>query len=99
MHVLVFAALLGLSTAAPRSKDQWPLAVQWSNCTESGPPFLQCGKLQVPIDHNNPQIGNLTLAMARLRANSTNRLGSLIYNPGGPGRAGEINLAHVAMVT
>ncbi|PWY81509.1 alpha/beta-hydrolase [Aspergillus sclerotioniger CBS 115572] len=49
-------------------------------------PLLDCGELQVPIDWANPQGDQVTLGMARYRASDpTSKLGSLIFNPGGPG--------------
>jgi pimeloyl-ACP methyl ester carboxylesterase len=51
----------------------------------------------VPLDHNNPQGDTIALTMARLRAPSESRLGSLIYNPGGPGGAGTTVVIGVAL--
>jgi pimeloyl-ACP methyl ester carboxylesterase len=69
----------------------FPLAVPfivWSNCTLNDPDGLDCGQIQVPLDHNKPEGERITLAIARLKAPSESRQGSLVYNPGGPGGSG-----------
>ncbi|KAL4740006.1 hypothetical protein BDV11DRAFT_204616 [Aspergillus similis] len=53
---------------------------------------LDCGELQVPLDWSRPHGENITLGMARYRATLPGkRLGSIIYNPGGPGGPGSIS--------
>ncbi|KAL3456248.1 Alpha/Beta hydrolase protein [Aspergillus heterothallicus] len=48
---------------------------------------LDCGELKVPLDWNCPHGQKITLGMARYRATLPGkRLGSIIYNPGGPGQ-------------
>jgi pimeloyl-ACP methyl ester carboxylesterase len=55
-------------------------------------PHLDCGQLKVPLDWNRPNGKKITLGMARYRAApSGQRLGSLIYNPGGPGGPGSLS--------
>ncbi|KAI1620506.1 Alpha/Beta hydrolase protein [Exophiala viscosa] len=85
-------AMLGspFVNALPQTKQQAPsYPIQWSTCnvTESlrNNPSLQCGTMQVPMDWSDPRGQNITLDVARLRTNSTSRIGSLFFNPGGPG--------------
>ncbi|KAH7317572.1 Alpha/Beta hydrolase protein [Rhexocercosporidium sp. MPI-PUGE-AT-0058] len=60
--------------------------VIWGKCGGMDPPNLQCGKVQVPVDYDNPHGAQLNVTFARLKApNATDHLGSLIFNPGGPG--------------
>ncbi|KAL2814092.1 Alpha/Beta hydrolase protein [Aspergillus cavernicola] len=48
--------------------------------------IIDCAELQVPLDWNHPHGKNITLGMARYKATRPDkRLGSLVYNPGGPG--------------
>ncbi|KAL3453188.1 Alpha/Beta hydrolase protein [Aspergillus insuetus] len=55
-------------------------------------PHLDCGEVKVPLDWNRPNGKKITLGMARYRAApSSQRLGSLIYNPGGPGGPGSLS--------
>ena len=52
-------------------------------------PGLQCAKIEVPVDYANPQGPTAQLAVSRLRATDpTQRIGSLLVNPGGPGASG-----------
>jgi pimeloyl-ACP methyl ester carboxylesterase len=63
--------------------------IDWQAChPESGLPFL-CGSAEVPLDYNAPEGEKLTLALIKLSAaTSTGKIGSLFYNPGGPGNSG-----------
>ncbi|MFJ1702631.1 alpha/beta hydrolase [Kitasatospora sp. NPDC088346] len=52
-------------------------------------PGLQCGRLHVPLDYTEPATEALDLALIKLpAAQPTQRVGSLIVNPGGPGGSG-----------
>ncbi|KAL2824569.1 TAP-like protein-domain-containing protein [Aspergillus pseudoustus] len=54
---------------------------------------LDCGELQVPLDWNRPRGEKITIGMARYRATKPGkRLGSYIYNPGGPGGPGSLTV-------
>jgi pimeloyl-ACP methyl ester carboxylesterase len=63
--------------------------IDWQAChPESGLPFL-CGSVEVPLDYNAPEGEKLTLALIKLSATTgTGKIGSLFYNPGGPGNSG-----------
>ncbi len=55
--------------------------LQWASCTGG-----QCAKLRVPIDYANPAGETMQLAVIRSKARSSSqRIGALVYNPGGPG--------------
>ena len=50
---------------------------------------LQCATLTVPVDYSQPDGEQVDIAVARLRATQPGqRLGSLVFNFGGPGDAG-----------
>lgn len=52
-------------------------------------PRLDCADLEVPVDWDHPDGKKFKLGMARYRASGTSkRLGTLVYNPGGPGGSG-----------
>jgi pimeloyl-ACP methyl ester carboxylesterase len=54
---------------------------------------LQCATLTVPVDYSQPDGASVDLAVARLRATEPDRrLGSLVFNFGGPGDAGAATL-------
>ena len=49
---------------------------------------VQTGSLQVPVDYDDPSKGTFDLFVARHLADSDQRIGSLLVNPGGPGFGG-----------
>ncbi|KJY33045.1 alpha/beta hydrolase [Streptomyces sp. NRRL S-495] len=57
----------------------------WTTCGE-----LQCATLTVPVDYAHPETGRtFTLPLARsVTADPAQRMGSLVFNPGGPGESG-----------
>jgi pimeloyl-ACP methyl ester carboxylesterase len=57
--------------------------IQWHPCGSGG----QCGKLAVPIDYNNPTRGVAAIALIRFPATGA-KIGSVLFNPGGPGGSG-----------
>ena len=50
---------------------------------------FECGRTEVPIDHDEPDGATLPLFLVRAKlAGQTDRIGSLLVNPGGPGASG-----------
>lgn len=50
---------------------------------------FECGVLQVPLDHDAPAGEELGIQVVRIRdSRQTERIGSLVMNPGGPGQSG-----------
>jgi pimeloyl-ACP methyl ester carboxylesterase len=83
-------AVLPASAAEPK-----PTGVQWSDCQPEGkdkPEVLagsQCATLQLPIDWRDPDGPTFGLAIARRTAKSpSDRVGVLVFGPGGPGDSG-----------
>ncbi|MEU6706010.1 alpha/beta hydrolase [Streptomyces wuyuanensis] len=59
--------------------------IEWETCGA----VVQCGELEVPLDYADPSAGTIRLSLARVRATDpAGRIGSLLYNPGGPGASG-----------
>ncbi|MFC4139745.1 MULTISPECIES: alpha/beta hydrolase [unclassified Microbacterium] len=58
--------------------------IDWSSC---GPSF-DCADVKAPLDWENPDDGEIELAIVRHRASGTAK-GSLLVNPGGPGASGK----------
>ncbi|WP_119728183.1 alpha/beta hydrolase [Thermomonospora amylolytica] len=57
----------------------------WRDCHQD----YECATVKVPLDYARPQDGELSLAVIRLPARDrSERIGSLVTNPGGPGGAG-----------
>ncbi|MFI7705947.1 alpha/beta hydrolase [Nonomuraea sp. NPDC049480] len=76
-------------------------AVAWTQCTDltgvDGRPTtpasgVECGKIQVPLDHAKPDGEKIDLALIRVKA-AGDRLGSLVFNFGGPGASGVDTMA------
>jgi pimeloyl-ACP methyl ester carboxylesterase len=50
---------------------------------------LQCARLTLPLDYDNPKEATITIGVMRIRAtDQSQRIGSLVVNPGGPGGSG-----------
>ncbi|MGY1736839.1 alpha/beta hydrolase [Geodermatophilus sp. SYSU D00684] len=91
------------SSSAASSTPAEPEAapITWTDCdaqiTEliAGTPgserdlAFECGRTEVPIDHDDPEGATLPLFLVRAKlAGQTDRIGSLLVNPGGPGGSG-----------
>src|SRR4051812_24895373 len=85
--LLVVALAAGSVPAYARapSANRSTFHIDWKACT----PAVQCGTLQVPVDWSRPDGDRVPLAVARRPAdNPAARIGTLFYNPGGPGDGG-----------
>lgn len=63
---------------------------RWKGCaTEYTFPTLQCATITVPLNWKHPGGPRITLALNRVPATDrAHRIGSLLFNPGGPGGPG-----------
>jgi pimeloyl-ACP methyl ester carboxylesterase len=76
------AVRLGPSTTTEPALPVTP--VEWAPCGS-----LQCGSVTVPLDYGHPQGQTVAIAVARHPAEiPSERIGSLVINPGGPGGSG-----------
>ncbi|MDY7100030.1 MAG: alpha/beta fold hydrolase [Actinomycetota bacterium] len=72
-----------------------PLA--WEPCADLD--GFECATLVAPVDHDDPEGETLDVAVIRQPASDTDeRIGSLVFNPGGPGGSGITFLADAAPV-
>lgn len=77
------------AATAPATEDELPATpIAWEPCGS-----IQCGTLSVPLDWQHPQEDGagerIDLAVARRpAADPTRRIGTLFFNPGGPGASG-----------
>lgn len=98
---------LGLSTAVD-ARALSKKGMKWSSCPELnkniselmvtvGPsePF-ECGTLSVPLDYTDPDSPPLSLDLFRVKATKEPVLGTVLFNPGGPGGAAGDNFAPAA---
>lgn len=58
--------------------------VDWKSCGKR----ILCGQVKVPTNWSDPAAGSLTLAIAYRAADIAKPLGSIVFNPGGPGASG-----------
>ena len=73
--------------------------LDWSGCGSRVGDLidLECATLAVPLDHADPDGELIEVAVARTAtANAGRRIGSLVFNPGGPGGSGIEFLTAVA---
>jgi len=79
------------SRQPPAAARETPPAVNWHACAPGWKVGRgwRCGTLETPLDHGDPRKGTLKLAVAKLPATEpSQRIGSLLTNPGGPGGSG-----------
>lgn len=93
LRVLVVVTLLWLSlTSAAQTQAQTPVAsLTWGPCAAAAgagadTSRLECAALPVPLDYDDPAGEQIVIGMNRLPARDPQqRIGALIFNPGGPG--------------
>lgn len=75
-------------------------SLDWIGCEDSTAQMvdLQCATLRVPRDYDDPDGATIEIALARARTAGSERIGSLLFNPGGPGGSGIEFLTSVATV-
>ena len=63
--------------------------INWSRCyREFGFPF-ECATVPVPLDYSNPGAASILISVVRLPASDpAHKIGSIFFNPGGPGGSG-----------
>lgn len=75
--------------------------LDWSTCDDGtgGMVSLECATLVVPRDHEAPDGETLDIAVARVASSGAadERIGSLVFNPGGPGGSGVETLPFIAL--
>ncbi|MFE6152073.1 alpha/beta hydrolase [Streptomyces sp. NPDC057889] len=67
------------------------LKLNWRPCVQGGP--FDCATAKVPLDYNNP--GRRTIELAVIKRKATDpgrRIGTLLFNPGGPGGPGTVQM-------
>ena len=65
-------------------KPFYSQVVEWESCGTR----IMCGSVLVPTNWDDPSAGSLSLAVAYRAADIAKPLGSIIFNPGGPGASG-----------
>ncbi|MGW4524654.1 alpha/beta hydrolase [Amycolatopsis sp. NPDC004378] len=79
------AAALAVGALAPAAAAS-PAGIVWEAACAAG---YQCGHLDVPLSYQDPSLGTVSIAVGRLPAtDQARKLGTVFYNPGGPGSSG-----------
>jgi hypothetical protein len=66
-------------------EEYYQQRLDWSACEPAG---MECTTVMAPVDWKSPGDGDIELAVVRLATDSSDRIGSLLMNPGGPGGSG-----------
>ncbi|MGW2227177.1 alpha/beta fold hydrolase [Streptomyces formicae] len=102
------AALLSLGACSPGGQGgqgtekrgaERQQRIGWKPCpadaTEGAPKGAECGTVRVPVDWAAPGGEKLDVAVVRRKATRKDqRIGTLMFLPGGPGNSGVQNVAH-----
>ncbi len=89
----ILAVGAGAGVRLARAAEPPSKAIAWHAC-ENG---FQCGTLTVPLDPAAPAGATIDVAVIRKRARDPrHRIGSLVFNPGGPGAPGVSFLTGIA---
>ncbi|RAS70745.1 alpha/beta hydrolase family protein [Lentzea atacamensis] len=88
MRLIVLGAVVALVVVpAPVAQAEVP-PIEWTACGPEHPGF-ECATVTVPLDHDHPRGAATTVALTRKPAtDKARRIGSLLFNPGGPGASG-----------
>jgi pimeloyl-ACP methyl ester carboxylesterase len=81
----ILAAALLTTVLTASTATAAPQGIDWKDCGER----LECAKVRVPLDWDKPDGRKIKLAVVRhLASRPDERIGSLFFNPGGPGNSG-----------
>ena len=75
--------------APPEDSGTARAELEWRNCGQFEDRNLQCAEVLVPVDYDQPEGEQVSIAMRRIQANPLEPYhGALLFNPGGPGGEG-----------
>lgn len=82
---LILAALVTVAATTP-TKGAAATTLSWTNCTSPFPKHFQCSTLQAPLYYSQPNGKSIDLNVVRIPCkNPSERIGSWIFQQGGPG--------------
>src|SRR5512132_2350420 len=91
--VLAFALPATAVGPAPTSAAAAVPVLAWQPCTDPSQNGFDCATAEVPLNYQNPEGSTIELALVRHSATDpARRIGSLFFNPGGPGGSGTESL-------
>ncbi len=82
------AATQGSDNAVPG--DAGLAQLNWSSCDDdvATNDRLRCATLSVPLDYDDPDGSSIDLALVMYPTSAADRIGAIVFNPGGPGSSG-----------
>ena len=81
-----------MQTKHPKTlKGYYAQELNWKTCYED----FQCTDLLVPTDYEKLSTGTFKISVLRYQSTGSNKLGSIVVNPGGPGSSG-VDYAYAA---
>ncbi len=88
---------------APSTQPPGPATgpIEWARCADDPAAALdlECASIAVPLDYGEPDGRMIEIAVARIATvDDDERIGSLLFNPGGPGASGIEFLQTAALV-
>ena len=89
----VSSALAANAASAPSAATVAVPRLVWHRCATPEQRGFQCATARVPLDYSSPRGPTIHLAVIRHRASDrAHRIGTLFFNPGGPGASGKVFL-------
>ena len=86
----------GSATMSDAAAPPDPEPIAWSECG----PNLDCATVDVPLEYTEPEGEQIPLAVVRHRATDPERrIGSLFFNPGGPGVSATDTVRSIGTIT
>ncbi|UUN28475.1 alpha/beta hydrolase [Streptomyces sp. FIT100] len=80
----------GMPTPTPTPAVPAP-KLDWKPCVQGSP--FDCANAKVPLDHRKPRGRTIELAVVKRKATGPGRrIGTLFFNPGGPGGPGTVQM-------
>ena len=75
---MLWGALAAIGFSAAIAADSNP-SVNWIKCPASVPAPIECGTINVPLDHAHPHGSTITLSLTRLPANDSSGHSQALY--------------------
>jgi pimeloyl-ACP methyl ester carboxylesterase len=91
--------IAGAGVVVPPAATAVSTTLAWTDCGDAGlsEGGFECARLIVPMDRRHPGAGTFSLPLIRHRSTGTpdQRIGSLVFNPGGPGGSGIASMGFI----
>lgn len=76
-------SVIDIPPGAEALTDYYSQVLAWRSCSGG-----QCATLKVPLDYSDPAGASVDIALLKVPARSSQPLGAIVVNPGGPGGSG-----------